>query len=129
MRFMLMALMQSQILRRLELAANTAVILGLTQEVVDDECSPEKAEKIVNAFLKIMGKRAAHQEAWKRFCEKIGLPRELGTPVYDESDYVRLMQLTEAIWEEQGGGGPVDEAVVENELTGLMDYWRGLIGT
>ena len=85
-------LWHSQDLRRVETAANIALVIALANEGDDTEKADE-ADRAIEVFRHAMRTRASKVEAWKEFCGSRGLPAEM--PASLGGDTAPPMGLTE----------------------------------
>ena len=91
-----------------------------------DDATAEKIDRGTDAFQKPIQKSASKIEAWKRFCEEIGVPAEVPEVLGGGDRLAAPMAIAKDIASEFGDCEP-DGQMVDSEMEALRDYWSSLI--
>lgn len=125
MHFMFLALWHCQDLRRIETAANLALVVALALQPEDDVWAA-KSDVLMLGYQNLMRNRASKVVAWERFCGSLGLPVELPKALGGTAEFATALQTTTDVAAGICECDP-DPELIDTQSAVLHAYWRDLL--
>jgi hypothetical protein len=126
--FILLSLWQQQFLRQIEHYSTIALLVGLNSDEQEHHESADSSvgDQAMDCFMQAMRLRASRIEAWRRFCEKIGLPADFPPTLAAPTDTAEWMASpAERVAKELGDISPEQE-MVDRHMSALCEVWTNL---